>query len=167
VALLERTETMLGKFTSKVTPPPATGLKEQPTGEPQEKTIQFGGIGRRAYSGQSRTAKKSGLESVYAYDTEKGVAFRLDYDDLRTVAFDFKDDKFVVLEFITRHVIIHGERLLFMLVALESRRVGEISAALRPEFDPKTEGIPHIRDVAIRMPDAWTSADGKVTGYRQ
>ena len=117
----------------------------------------------RKYSAQQRTTKASALSCVWVYDTESNLAYKLDYDDIEVVVWDYRHPNALIIEHRRRHVGVEGERLETLVEQLDARRVGELSAAARPEFDPKIEGKPHLRGVVVRLPgDTMRIKDGKL-----
>jgi hypothetical protein len=130
--------------------------------ESPEEVLNLGGQRNRAYSGQKSITGRNGLASIYFYDTESGLAYEIDYSEFKANVWDYKYEKALIIQYDSYHVGIEGERLKEMLPHLSARRYGEVSAAVHPNLDPRSQGVPHIRNVVVRLAGFIRIRDGKL-----
>jgi hypothetical protein len=130
-------------------------------GKTEIEPVVVGGKRTRRYTGQERISTNTGLSTLYVHDSESGLVYELEYEKLGPKLWTPKQDV-MVLEFKERHVGLEGERLAAMLDEIAARRLGELSAAARPEMDPRIEGKAHLRGVIVRLPGYMRIANGKL-----
>jgi len=122
--------------------------------------VVIGAKRTRKYTGQKRIVDRSALATLYVHD-ESGLVYELEYDSLGPRFWTPKEDV-MILELKERHVGIEGERLTSILQELSVRHLMELSAAARPDFDPKIQGKAHIRRVVVRLPNFLRVVNGKL-----
>lgn len=145
-----------GAAATEQDPPPSAKANDD------EQVIVLGGQHSRKYSAQQRTVSTSSLACVWVYDSASRLAYKLDYADIDVVVWDYQTPTALIIEHRKRWIGIEGARLQTLVEQLDARRIGELSAAARPELDPKTESKAHIRRVIVRLQGHMRIANGQL-----